>query len=553
MNERASPGVRFWLRFACLGVSVVALWLIFRRLDFQALVEAMLRIRFGWFAAAIIVFGVAFVLAAIRWHLVLRLSQCHVHFGATVRTVFVGHFFNTLLFGPPGGDVAKAALYARWFNHPVSSILATCFLDRLLGGIGFLLFLVAIPGFSLGAERSLPSHVPAISGSRWVMLGGLLLILPLVGLGLRRTLLSWMPLKRLAQTFHAGLGQLARQPRQAFVGVLTSFLAHVCMSSLLLLCLNAVTEQSFSLKALIWTFPAISLISAPPITFAGTGLREGAAMVLFGRYGIPAADAVAASLLVLVIYLAWAAITGILFWREQRLERGRSKVTPRSLSVVIPTLNEATSLPETIASLRKVREVSEIIVVDGGSSDNTTNIALQLGCHVLTTARGRGRQLREGALKATGDVVLLLHADTLVPSGAGSAALNCLRDPTVIGGGFWKVFRTRSFLMLGSRFRCAVRLYLGGRIAGDQAMFIRRDVLEAIGGVPDMPLMEEFELCRRLRIHGRLALAGAIVSTSARRFAKLGVIRTYLRMCRVTVQYYCGTPVQKLAKLYERD
>ncbi len=88
---------------------------------------------------------------------------------------------------------------------------------------------------------------------------------------------------------------------------------------------------------------------------------------------------------------------------------------------------------------------------------------------------------------------------------------------------------------------------------GDQAMFVRRDALERIGGVPPMPLMEEFELCRRLRAIGRLALAEATVTTSERRFAKRGVLRTYLRMWRVSVQYRLGTPAHELRQIYEKE
>src|SRR6185436_18411660 len=126
-----------------------------------------------------------------------------------------------------------------------------------------------------------------------------------------------------------------------------------------------------------------------------------------------------------------------------------------------------------------------IIVVDGGSSDETRAVAAQLGCRVLTTPSGRGKQMRAGACEAKGDVVLMLHADTWLPPDAGQAALNCLRDQTVVAGGFWKVFRDSPLLLLGSRWRCAVRLWIGRRIAGDQGMFIRRDALEKIGGIPE--------------------------------------------------------------------
>jgi GT2 family glycosyltransferase len=94
---------------------------------------------------------------------------------------------------------------------------------------------------------------------------------------------------------------------------------------------------------------------------------------------------------------------------------------------------------------------------------------------------------------------------------------------------------------------------IGRRIVGDQGMFIRSQVLEKVGGVPDLPLMEEFELCRRLRKEGRLALADATVVTSARRFMKLGVIRTYLRMWWVTTLYRLGRPAHELLRIYEKE
>jgi rSAM/selenodomain-associated transferase 2 len=224
----------------------------------------------------------------------------------------------------------------------------------------------------------------------------------------------------------------------------------------------------------------------------------------------------------------------------------------QTISVVIPTLNEEASLPETVRRARANPEVCEIIVVDGGSQDDTKRVADGLGCRVLQSPAGRGRQMRLGAAQARGDVVLLLHADTWLPPGAGRAALECLHKPSVVAGGFWKTFRDGSWLMRGSRFRCGLRLWMGRRILGDQGMFIRRDVLEEIGGVPDLPLMEEFELCRRMRKVGRLALAEATVSTSARRFRQRGVLRTYWRMWSVTVRYWLGASPDELRKLYEK-
>lgn len=226
---------------------------------------------------------------------------------------------------------------------------------------------------------------------------------------------------------------------------------------------------------------------------------------------------------------------------------------PRAISVVIPALNEEAELPETLRRARALPEAREIILVDGGSRDRTRELAAENGCVVLTAPPSRGGQLRLGAARAAGDVVLFLHADTWLPPDAGRAALACLLDPRVVGGGFWKMFRDPHWLMRGSRARCALRLWLGGRILGDQAMFIRHDVLEKIGGVPDVPLMEEIELCRRLRPYGRLVLAGATVSTSTRRFRRLGVLRTYLRMARVSLRHRLGATPEELRRLYERQ
>jgi rSAM/selenodomain-associated transferase 2 len=224
-----------------------------------------------------------------------------------------------------------------------------------------------------------------------------------------------------------------------------------------------------------------------------------------------------------------------------------------SISVIIPTLNEAAELPATIAHLRKIPEVGEIIVADGGSTDGTLHLAQSLGCRVIAAPRGRGTQMHHGAQRATGDVILLLHADTWLAPTAGGAIGQALARPGAVGGGCYKVFRDPVWIMRSSRFRCWLRFHLMRRFMGDQAMFVLREVLERVGGVPEISLMEEFELCRRLRKEGRMVLANTVVSTSARRFRERGVFRTYARMWRVMLQYHCGTPAGKLRDIYEKQ
>ncbi len=225
--------------------------------------------------------------------------------------------------------------------------------------------------------------------------------------------------------------------------------------------------------------------------------------------------------------------------------------TPTTLSIVIPARNEAAEIAETLRCARAVPEVCEIILVDGGSTDATRDIATAHGCTVLQCEPSRGGQLRLGAQHARGDVVLLLHADTWLPPEAGRAALDCLGDERVVAGGFYKRFREPHWLMRGSRARCWLRWAFFRRVLGDQAMFIRRSALEQIGGVPDVPLMEEFELLKRLHPLGRIALANATVTTSARKFHEHGVLRTYWRMASVTARYFLGTSPEELRRAYE--
>ena len=222
------------------------------------------------------------------------------------------------------------------------------------------------------------------------------------------------------------------------------------------------------------------------------------------------------------------------------------------ISVVIAALNEAAELPATLRVVQAVPEVTEIILSDGGSTDATRELAAKSGAHIVAGARGRGFQFRLGAEQAAGDVVLMLHADTWLPQNAGEAIAMALRDPQTVGGAFYKTFRDPHWLMRGSRFRCAWRMWTQQFAYGDQALFVRRDVLERIGGVPAVPLMEEHELCRRLRAVGRLCLADATVTTSARRFHERGVLRTYWRMAVTNLRWRFGASPEELRRLYER-
>lgn len=231
------------------------------------------------------------------------------------------------------------------------------------------------------------------------------------------------------------------------------------------------------------------------------------------------------------------------------------------LSVVIPTLNEASELPATLRHIAAVPEVVEIIVSDGGSRDGTEAVARATAARWISGSPGRGRQLRVGAAAATGDVIVLVHADTWLPVEAGQAIAAALSSPgleagrsdasAVVGGGFQKEFREGNWLLRSTaRWRSIAYFRLTGRLFGDQAIFLRREVLEATGGVPDLPLMEEFALCRQITVRGSLTLLSATVSTSGRTFRRRGVLRTWWLMWCIQRAWIRGVPAEELSRRY---
>jgi glycosyltransferase 2 family protein len=305
------------IRLGCALFSLIALGVVLRRVDLASLGRVFSEARIGWIAAGWGMFGLACAMAAARWHVVLRLSRSAVHPMATFRSVLVGHLFNTVLLGPTGGDIAKSAIYSRWYRFPASNILSTCVLDRLLGGAGFLIFAAATPAFAVYSGEVSAKAKDFLSSPRFFLIAAaVILFLAALHLISKRFNLP-SPLRRLSAAIIANGSQLLRNPRLALLGLLFSVLSHICMSAIFICSLKAVTQTPFSLAALIWVFPVISLITSAPVTFAGAGLREGAALFFLGMYGIPDADAVAASLLVLATYLLWAGISGVVAWRGE--------------------------------------------------------------------------------------------------------------------------------------------------------------------------------------------------------------------------------------------
>jgi rSAM/selenodomain-associated transferase 2 len=542
-----------WSRLIAVGVTVGLLLIVYRRIDATTLQISFSRVRWGWFIAGFLGYALALALGGLRSHFAFRLTHAASHFLASCRIFLVGHFLFLVLFGAAGGDLAKSAVYSRWFRFGIPEVLAAAPFDRLLGLCGAALLVLGVLALSLitGSFAQI-ENMPLEMTGVWALAMIVAIVLVVGGLCLIRPKGQGF-ITRTFSSLRVGAIRLFSLPAIGISGLLFALLAQVAASAVFAVNLAAVTNQSLPWLQLAWVFPAITILSCMPFTVAGIGSRELVAIALLGLYGVPAADCAAASLLTLLDICGWALVAAVVFWREElRIGRLADAQPVKTISAIIPARDEADNIPETVRRLRAIPEVKEILVVDGCSRDNTRQVAEESGCRVLVGASGRGPQMRLGAEKATGDVLLFLHADSWLPPDAGRAILDCLRDPTVVAGGFWKRFHNSPLSLRGSRLKCAVRLLLGRRIAGDQALFVRRTTLESVGGVPGIPLMEEFELCRRLRRRGRLALADATVVTSPRRFRQLGILRTYWRMWWVTTLYRLGRPPHELAHIYDK-
>jgi rSAM/selenodomain-associated transferase 2 len=221
------------------------------------------------------------------------------------------------------------------------------------------------------------------------------------------------------------------------------------------------------------------------------------------------------------------------------------------LSVVIPALNEAANLTRLLPALARDCLGAEIIVVDGGSRDETAAVvARQPGARLVMSERGRARQMNAGARQAIGDVLLFLHADTWLPADAGAALDRALAEPGVVAGRFDVRFdNPRPVLRMVAWFM-NTRSRASGICTGDQAIFVRRADFEAVGGYPDIPLMEDIELSRRLKRRGRLAALRLRVTTSARKWEREGPLRTIGLMWALRVLHFCGVAPARLHRWY---
>ena len=231
-------------------------------------------------------------------------------------------------------------------------------------------------------------------------------------------------------------------------------------------------------------------------------------------------------------------------------------MTDFNISIIIPVLNEAKNIQDTLVLLQNyvVSSDIEIIVVDGGSTDQTVSIAKELGVIVIDSpARGRANQMNAGAAIAKGDILLFLHADTKLPNNYDRSIKNTLTQPNVIAGAFELAIDSQQKSLRLIEALVKMRSHLFALPYGDQALFMKRSTFDNVGGFPDLAIMEDFALVKQLKRHGKIAIAPAAVTTSSRRWDKLGVWRTTLINQLIIVGYYLGISPNKLRDLYRSN
>ncbi len=220
------------------------------------------------------------------------------------------------------------------------------------------------------------------------------------------------------------------------------------------------------------------------------------------------------------------------------------------VSIIIPVLNEEKNIEKSLIQFNRLKGDKEIIVVDGGSNDNTRQIAKRFA-KVVLSEKGRANQMNKGAAKTRGNILWFVHLDSII-SEASIEKIQLAIDEKYVGGGFsLKFYDYDTLFMKYISTTSNLRAKYLGLYFGDQGIFIRRDVFEGIGGYPRQEIMEDWELSLLMKKMGKLKLINTTIGTSARRFKNGGQLKTHLLMHKIKLLYLLGTPTDKLAKIYK--
>ncbi len=225
-------------------------------------------------------------------------------------------------------------------------------------------------------------------------------------------------------------------------------------------------------------------------------------------------------------------------------------LNPMKISVIIPTLNEEKTLLNTLQTVLVESDI-EVLVIDGGSQDNTLELAKKWGVKAFVSINsGKAIQMNYGASLATGDILLFLHGDTLLPRSYGNIIREKMQNQSVIAGAFQLSINSQSQTLRLIEKIVNWRSHWLSLPYGDQGLFIKASTFRKIGGFKPIPIMEDFELIQRLKKLGKIAIASQSVVTSDRRWRKLGIVKTTLINQLIVLGYYSGISPQILAQWY---
>jgi len=223
----------------------------------------------------------------------------------------------------------------------------------------------------------------------------------------------------------------------------------------------------------------------------------------------------------------------------------------KKLSFIIPVLNESLFFTKQQLYLKSLlAQGHEIIVVDGGSNDDSISTAERLGCLCIHTKASRGFQQHAGANKSTQEVLVFLHADTIIPLVSIDAISSAMKHPTACWGRFNVEFSSKKFIFKLIAWCMNQRSCITGIATGDQTIFVKRNTYFDSGGFADLPIMEDIDICKRLKRYSQPVCLNNKVITSSRKWETQGILKTILLMWRLRLLYFFGVSEDQLAKQY---
>lgn len=302
--------------------SILFLCFVFIQVPFKEVIHVLVDANPFWLIVAITVLGLTITLTGIRWNQVLHALHLRLPFYQVIRATWSGHFFNTILLGPAAGDVLKSTILAKERDLSLAELLSASWLDRLLAGVGSLVFGLLVLVFTLATNQEIPLELPKTNPVFFV-LGAFLLFLLFFIIKKSKIFEKIKILKKLKDSFLIATGKMYKTPGKTFFVIFLGCLGQILLSSVLAWTLASVLQTSLPWLQMLWVFPVIAMLSTLPISIGGVGVREGSSLVLLGTYGVSKPDAVAASLLCLCVYWLLAAVGGILILvgREKKVSK----------------------------------------------------------------------------------------------------------------------------------------------------------------------------------------------------------------------------------------